>query len=191
LHKFEAVKKEAEKLRIPAVTIEAAQYLRTLVKITRSLRVLEIGTGNAYSSLCIESVLPDDGLLVTVENDLRRIKFAIKNINDYSNGQISLVAGDGQSVFRISEYFDFIFIDGRKYEYPQYLKLIDEVLKPGGTFLIDNAFFQEMIFNENPPERFSRFVPKLREMFELLLKDKNIEYSILDNFDGMVLGWKK
>ena len=190
LKEFEAVRIEAEKLRIPAVSIEASQFIRTLVKTTHSKKILEVGTGNGYSSLCIESVLPSDAFLVTVENDLRRIKFARKNIEKHSNGQIFLVAGNGQSVFKTHEYFDFIFIDGRKYEYPQYIKLIGEVLKPNGTFLIDNAFFQDMIFCEKPPERFSRFVPKLREMFELLLKDYSIEYSILDDFDGMVLGWK-
>lgn len=191
LSEFEKVRIQAGRHHIPAVSLEAAQFLRTLVKITRPAKILEIGTGNAYSTLCMEQALPENSLIVSVENDLRRIKLAARNIRDYSSGKISLIAGMGQKVFREKACFDFIFIDGRKNEYPEYLSLIRLNLAPSGVFLIDNTFFKDMIFDESPPEQFSRLVPRLREMFQQIIRDDRIEYSILDCFDGMILGWKK
>ena len=184
------VKEEAEKLGIPAIEGELGQFLAFLLKLINPSLVLEIGAGNGYSSLWLEKGLKkDDALLITVERSRERAEYAKNNIQKNSQGKIQLLYGNALNIFKEKEIFDFIFVDGRKNEYPQYLKLVKRLLKKDGIFVIDNVYFHDYLLISSPPKRY-RFLPHLKRMLELLKNDESLEFTLLNDFDGLIIGTK-
>lgn len=49
------------------ITRDTGEFLAVLVKATKSMRILEIGTSNGYSTLWLASALPEDGTVKTIE----------------------------------------------------------------------------------------------------------------------------
>jgi caffeoyl-CoA O-methyltransferase len=78
-----------EKLEIPQMTtgrIEA-RLLKLLARLVSAKRILEIGTFAGYSALSMAEALPEEGELVTCEEDPEAIAFARKYFDLSANGK--------------------------------------------------------------------------------------------------------
>ena len=126
--------------------------LEFLIKLTGAKRVLEIGTFIGISAMTFAKALPADGRVVTIEKFDHFAEIAIKNFaaNGFAE-KIELLQGDAIKVLGgLSEVdpFYFIFIDGNKENYTDYLKLAEPLLAAKGLIIIDDAFFHGDVLNE-------------------------------------------
>ncbi len=118
------------------------RLLRILTEAVNAQRVVEIGTANGYSGLWIcLGLKTTGGRLITHEIDpgmaaLARENFKRAGIADL----VTIVEGDAhQTVTRLKEPIDILFIDADKPGYPDYLTKLLPLVRPGGLILADNV----------------------------------------------------
>ncbi|CAL1534381.1 unnamed protein product [Lymnaea stagnalis] len=124
------------------------QFLKSLVSIHNAKRVLDIGMFTGYSALSMAEALPADGQVVTIDQDEYLKEFVGEALLSKSphHKKINIVIGKApellQQMVDNKEVFDIIFLDADKSEYPVYFKFAFELnlLRPGGTVLVDNAY---------------------------------------------------
>jgi len=164
------------------------RFLKLLVSLSCSKKVLEIGTFTGYSALCIAEGLPDDGELITLEASAVNAKMAAKNFANSRHGKkIKLIIGPAaKTLDQISGPLDFVFIDADKQNYPLYYDRTIELLKPGGILLVDNALWSGEVLS--PDNESSKAIDLLNKQ---ILADSRVENVMLTIRDGINLVRKK
>ena len=90
---------DAERDGVPIIRPETESFLRTMLKITRPERILEIGTAVGYSSIMMAKTC--DARIETIENYEKRIPIARKNIGAAGlTDRIRLIEGDAGQVLK-------------------------------------------------------------------------------------------
>jgi predicted O-methyltransferase YrrM len=129
--------------RMLNITRDTGEFLAVLVRATKAVRILEIGTSNGYSTLWLASACELAGAHVTtVELSAYKIGLAAEN---FRRGRmerfISQHQGDATTFLSAaaSASFDFIFLDSERSEYVGWWPDLKRVLVPGGLLVVDNA----------------------------------------------------
>ncbi|XP_055896784.1 O-methyltransferase MdmC-like isoform X2 [Biomphalaria glabrata] len=134
------------------------QFLKSLVSIHKCKKILDIGMFTGYSALSMAEALPADGKLITLDQDIY--------LKELVEGQFFKQSPHGKKIeIRIGpaintvkkltadgEQFDIIFLDAHQGDYVEFLEYIfgQNLLVPGGTLLIDNAFVYGTGYTSNP-----------------------------------------
>lgn len=120
---------------------EDGRILRLLTEAVGAKHVVEIGTSNGYSGIwfCL-ALRTTGGKLTTHDIDEGRASLARENFKRAGvDDMVTLVMGDAhQTVTRIKEPIDVLFIDADKEGYPDYLKKLLPLVRPGGLILSHN-----------------------------------------------------
>ncbi|XP_033736137.1 O-methyltransferase MdmC-like [Pecten maximus] len=121
-------------------------FLKTLVGMSNSKRVLEVGLFTGCGALAMAEALPADGKVVTCELSEYVGDVARKLVDQSPHGKkIEILIGPAKgSLEQLAverQQFDMVFIDANKEGYIDYYKIImdNDMLTPRGTILIDNA----------------------------------------------------
>lgn len=128
----------AERDSVPIVHWEAGRFLATLCRATDP-RVLEVGTAIGYSALHIAEAL-EHGRLVTLEIDPARAATARGFLDDAGVGdRVEIVEGDArQTLPELEGPFDVLFLDAKKDQYRDYLRLAEPLLSERALLVVDN-----------------------------------------------------
>jgi len=120
---------------------EDGRILRLLTETVGAKNVVEIGTSNGYSGIwfCL-ALRTTGGKLTTHDIDEGRASLARENFKRAGvDNMVTLVMGDAhETVTRIKEPIDVLFIDADKEGYPDYLKKLLPLIRPGGLILSHN-----------------------------------------------------
>ncbi|MBI4158656.1 class I SAM-dependent methyltransferase [Candidatus Woesearchaeota archaeon] len=117
---------------------ETAEFLFRLLRGRDPYRILEIGTSNGYST-CWMGLACSDAKITTIEKDSKKIKLAQENFKKLKLKNIEILEGDALDILhRLKEKFDFVFIDGTKNEYVEYLKALNKKLNKNAIIVADN-----------------------------------------------------
>jgi predicted O-methyltransferase YrrM len=120
-----------------------AEFLHLMVKATRAVHVLEVGTSQGYSAIWMGLALEETGgRLTTIEIDTGRHSVARKNVQDAGlAGRITLIRGDAhREIAGFRGPVDFVFLDADKGGQMDYFKkLYPKKLAPGGMIAVHNA----------------------------------------------------
>lgn len=125
-----------------SVPPEDGRFLRILAQSTGAKTVVEIGTSNGYSALWISMGLQNTGgKLTTFEIDAEKVKMARANFKDAGvDNIVTVVEGDAhQKIKDLKGPLDLVFIDAEKEGYPDYLKQLLPLVRPGGLILAHNT----------------------------------------------------
>ena len=117
------------------------RLLRILTEAVKAKNVVEIGTSNGYSALWICLGLnATGGKLITHEIDADSAALAQANFRRAGvEHLVTVVLGDAhQTVTRLKEPIDLLFIDADKPGYLDYLNKLLPLVRPGGLILADN-----------------------------------------------------
>lgn len=139
----ETWEREHSFLQIP---LSEAKFLSLFVKATKAKKVLEVGTFRGWSAAWIARALPSDGVLYTIDHDVRieaeaRELWKKLGLTEKIDFRITK-ATEGLLDFKENaDSFDLIFIDAGKSEYKEYLDLAYGILNEGGTLLADNTLW--------------------------------------------------
>ena len=90
--------------------------------------------------------------------------------------------------------FDFIFLDGPKRQYIDFLPYLKDMLAPGGILLSDNVLFHGFV--EGLPRltrkhRAYGIATHMNKFLDELMADNDFESVILEIGDGVALSVKK
>jgi predicted O-methyltransferase YrrM len=134
-----AVKAGALYANVPA---SDGRMLRLLAETTNAKHVVEIGTSTGLSGLWFCMALEKSGgKLTTFEYDAGRAATARKHFREAGVERlVTLVEGDAhQTVARLKEPIDIVFIDADKEGYIDYLNKLAPLVRPGGLILAHNS----------------------------------------------------
>jgi caffeoyl-CoA O-methyltransferase len=173
-----------EKLEIPQMTtgrIEA-RLLKLLARLVSAKRILEIGTFAGYSALSMAEALPDEGELVTCEEDPVAIGFARKYFDLSANGKkITQMEGPAlESLKSIEGPFDMAFIDADKENYSNYYETILPMIRSGGLIAVDNVLWSGRVLD--PKDKSDKAIHQFNER---VIQDERVESVLLTVRDGL------
>jgi caffeoyl-CoA O-methyltransferase len=164
------------------------QFLKMLVRLTSSRRILEIGTFTGYSALMMADGLPDDGHLITCEIDPEAEAIARRYFAESPNRhKIELRMGPAlQTIEQISGPLDLIFIDADKPNYRNYYQACLPLVKPGGLIIADNVLWSGKVID--PKEENDHAIVAFNRHVQA---DSRVENVCLTVRDGIMLMRKR
>jgi len=154
------------------------RFLFALVAPQTDCEVLEIGGSRGYSTIWLAAGARYlGGRVLSLENDPRKIDAWRRNVAEAGlDDWAELVEGDAfESLRRIDDVFDVVFLDAEKEDYEQLFALAREKLEPGGIVVADNV-----LSHPDPLARYSaaRQADPLLESVTLPL-DRGLELSVV------------
>ncbi|MFQ5598121.1 MAG: O-methyltransferase [Nitrospiria bacterium] len=164
------------------------RLLKLLVQLIQPKWVVEVGTFTGYSALSMAEGLPEDGRIITCDNDpaAQKVAQAAFDASPYAS-QIELRKGEAIDTIRqLDAVIDFSFIDADKVMYPEYYEAILEKTRSGGVILLDNMLQSGRVLN--PEDKNARVIHELNEM---ICKDNRVENVLLTVRDGVQLVRKR
>ena len=164
------------------------QFLQFLVKFVGAKRVLEIGTFAGLSAIMLAHALPSDGQVITIEKFPKFANLAKENIrrNGFES-KIEVITGDARSLIagdEVAGSFDFVFVDGDKGHYLDYVKFALSRLSANGLIAIDDVFFQGDVFNDPPTTEKGRGV---KEALDWVTNQPDLASSVVPLANGVML----
>lgn len=167
------------------------KILEMLCWMIKPQRVLEIGTFTGYSAICMATAMSEGTELHTIDiND---------EISHISNKYIELSGLDkivklhiGSALDvapKLGGYFDLVFIDGDKREYPQYYQMLfDNMLVKSGSFILaDNVLWDGKVVDNSEKNLKDKYTQGVIKLNDIVVNDSRVEVVILPIRDGISL----
>lgn len=166
------------------------RLLSMLSKMKRPQRILEIGSFTGYSLICLAEGLKKKGSICSIEKN--------DELEDTLREHISRAGLEEQTDLRIGdalhilpglqkEYYDLIYIDGAKEEYPDYYRLSKTLLASDGVIIADNVLWDAKV---RQPGR-DKKAQAIHHFNELIQNDPEVDNLILPFRDGLMMITKK
>ena len=172
---------------------EQGQFLEIIVKISQSNKCLEIGRFTGLSTLCMAKGLPETGSITTIDNSDEFLPIAQKywQMAGVSNKIVSIIGAGAevmQSFIDRQYFFDLIFIDADKDNYPNYYELSLPLLRPNGIVIIDNMLWHGDVADDTKTDKETRTIRTLNQSIQ---SDERVDFSLLPLSDGLSFIRKK
>ncbi|MCR4651939.1 MAG: O-methyltransferase [Lachnospiraceae bacterium] len=125
---------------VPIIRKDMQSFMRYMMVAHNPTNILEVGTAIGFSALLMSEYAPD-AHITTIENYDKRIPVARDNFLRFGKSdRIQLIEGDAAEVLpKLTDTFDFIFMDAAKGQYINYLPDILRLLPAGGILVSDNV----------------------------------------------------
>ena len=176
---------------IPVLLPESAALLKQIVSLLKPKKSLEIGTAIGYSS---QLILRNGGeRLFTVEIKEGLVDKAKEYFSRAGlKSRATVFTGDASEILPLMEgNFDFVFMDGPKTRYIEYLPHIMRMLNAGGVLFCDNVMWNGMVTgDEETPRKKSTIVNGLDRFISAVCDDERLMTSLLPVGDGISISIK-
>lgn len=172
--------------KIPIVREQTEKLLIDKIKEINPKKILEIGTAVGYSGTIM--LKNSNAVLTTLEIDEERFELAKEKFKEFEvENRVRQVLGDAKEYLKeTQEKFDFIFLDGPKSHYIEYLENLTEMLNTNGAIFADNVLFRGLVLSEEePPKKYRTIVRNLRKFLKQLEKSEKLSTKIYEIEDGI------
>ena len=190
---FIEMEKYAEENHVPIIEPEVAQLLKVQLKINKPKNILELGTAIGYSAL-IMAQAHEGANITTIERRPDMIKLAEDNIAKTSyKDRIKILEGEAEEVLvRLTEEYDFIFLDAAKGQYMEFFNLCIKLLKPGGIIISDNVLFKGMVASDDLVIRRKKtIVKRLRAFLKYINDIEGYTSCVIPIGDGVAITYRE
>ncbi|MBR2933940.1 MAG: O-methyltransferase [Clostridia bacterium] len=188
-----ALSKKIKAQGIPTVLPITLNELLLTLSIKQPLSILEIGTAVGLSGSAM-LLTCKNAHLTTIEKDEDSFNQAKNTFESFGlSDNVKQFLGDAGDIIRfLDTQYDFIFLDGAKARYFDYLSDLKRLLKPNGVLFADNVLFRGYIdggikFNH----RDNTIVRNMRAFLSDFINDKNYICTIHEKGDGILVAYKK
>ena len=172
------------------------RFLKMLAGALSPARILEIGTFTGYSAVCLAMALPEDGHLDTLEVNDELEELILEGFSRAGlEKKISLVTGDAKETLAglrkeiledgTRQKYDMAYIDADKREYPEYYRLVFDMIRDGGYILADNVLWDGKVCQSPLPR--DRQTQGIAEFNDMVAADPRVESVIHPVRDGLNL----
>lgn len=184
------MRKEYKAQGIPTILDESLNLLLLTLKIKKPKKILEIGTATGMSGICMLDAC-NDAQLTTIEANEQSYREAKRNFEKHNHlNRATLYFGDAGDIIRFLEGgYDFIFLDGAKARYYDYLPELKRLLGKNGVLFADNVLFRGLVEAQKVPHRDMTIVRNLRAFIDELTQDENYTTSVIDVGDGVLIAY--
>ncbi|MBR5586349.1 MAG: O-methyltransferase [Clostridia bacterium] len=178
---------------IPIISPEVAQLIRLLTEMTKSEKILEIGSAIGYSSILFAG-FSENMKITTIEMDEERAAQAEENISRAGmEKRITLLKGNALEVMdELDEQFDLVFVDAAKGQYNNFLPKCLRLLKSGGILVSDNILYRGTVAETGfIPRKHRTIIVNMKEYLKKISEDEKLTTSIIPIGDGVAVSLKK
>jgi predicted O-methyltransferase YrrM len=173
----------------PIIEDEIARLFKLLLKITRPMKILEIGMNIGFSTTSMALAVKEfGGTVTTLEMDPEVAEVARKNFEREGVAEnIEIVIGDAYEILPSieTERYDVVFQDSTKRGYPLMLNDCLRILKKGGLLLVDDTLWPVTRSEEEWNESFEGI-----DKFNRILVENEVESTILPLGEGCTIAVK-
>jgi len=164
------------------------QFISTM--ISPSL-ILELGTFTGYSAICLAQGLSQNGKIITIEknDELHLIAQKYFKKSNLSKKIEQLFGSALDTIPKVPDNIDLVFIDADKREYMKYYEAIFPKVKKGGYILADNIFWNGKVIEKVDPK--DEYTKGVIEFNEFVRKDTRVDKITLPIRDGIMILRKK
>lgn len=188
-----SIREFAKERHIPLLREDTERLLNVIVSIKKPLKILEIGTAIGYSGALMLSCSPSAKLHTIEKNDesieLAKAHFEEKGLSE----RVRIFEGDAEEIIPLlTGPYDFVFMDGPKGKYIEFLPFISDIITVGGVMVCDNVLYKGLV--ENMPKTGHKHITIARNMRAFL--DKITRSALWDTVvlrvgDGVSVSIKK
>ena len=136
--------REQAKLRgEPILRDKSFELLKETVTQKQPNKILEIGVNLGLSGIAM-LLCSQNAHLTGLEIDEQKVGLAKENYRKFGvDDRAKIFIGDAAEIIpQLTGKYDFIFLDGPKGHYHQYLPYLLDILEKGGTLFADNVLFR-------------------------------------------------
>lgn len=171
----------------PSVGKEIGNFLYFLAVLTKSKKILEVGTSIGYSTSWLAmAAKKNSGQLETIESAERLILEAQNNIKLMELSEyVNFHHGYGEDIIPgFIENFDFIFIDSATKSYDLLYEISLNKLRQGGLLI-----FEDILFSVTGKRKIQK---EIMNKFNIKVKNDNrVEKTYLNIGDGLLICFKR
>ena len=181
------IKKYGNENNVPITLDDTLSFICKTINENDSKQILEIGTAIAYGSISIAENTNCEHI-DTLEINEDRYNLAKKNIYEHNlENKITCYLTDAIKYLKnCNKKYDFIYLDGPKGQYINYLPYLVKILNKGGIIIADNLHFHGMVTGEIPVSRGCRSMIKgLKNYIEEITNNPIFETEIHNIGDGI------
>ncbi len=166
------------------------RFLAFLTGISGANRVLEIGTFVGYSALCFAEALPQEGRVITIDQDPVIAAVAQRYFSQIPYGRkITLKIGKALDLIRrLKGPFDLVYIDADKVNYSRYYDTVFDKVPTGGLIVADNLLWSGAVLDKRVNDADTK---ALRLFARKVRADSRAESILLTVRDGLLLVKKR
>ena len=191
----EAIAREALERNIPIIKKETKALLKTLLIAKQPRAILEVGTAVGYSALLMAQAMGKDCRITTIEKYGPRILEAKENFARAGmEDRICLLEGDAGEILKgLTGPYDFIFMDGAKGQYLNWLPDILRLMPEGGMLFSDNVLQNgDVVQSRYAVERRDRTIHgRMREYLYQIKHTEELESAVVPIGDGVAVSVKR
>lgn len=180
------IRREGEENFVPVMKADSASLLRQIVALKNPKKILEIGTATGFSGMVMLEVAKE-AHLYTIEHNESRVEKARENFKKagiYDRATF-FVGNVHELIDFVSGEFDFLFFDGPKSHYLEFLLKLRPFLKSGAVVMCDNVLFRGIIEEKQETKRRMRTIAgNMREFLDYITGDEWIS-TVYDIGDGV------
>lgn len=183
---------DAYKREIPVSGDETLCYILTQIAAVNAKNVLEIGTATGVTAAAVLETC-GGAHITTIERDRAFYDEARQNFQTLGlSERVTQIYGDaGEVLPRLSDGYDFIFLDCAKVQYIKYLPDLKRLLKSGGTLFADDVLLYGYVTGEVPtPPKRKMLVAHIEEYIQAVTGDSGLITSIVNIGNGVALSVK-
>ncbi|MBE7083023.1 MAG: O-methyltransferase [Clostridiales bacterium] len=187
---MERILKMREKAKLdnePILRDQSFKLLLETVKIKKPSKILEIGVNLGLSGIAM-LLTSENSTLSGIEIDEEKIALARANYKEFGvDNRAKIFQGDASEIIPVlTGEYDFIFLDGPKGHYYEYLPNLLSVLKKDGILFADNVLFRGFVGGKvKTPHRYNTTKNSMEKFLNAVTNDKNLKTVVYDIEDGV------
>ena len=171
----------------PILRDKSFELLLQTIAQKKPKTILEIGVNLGLSGIAM-LLTEKDAKLTGIEIDEEKVVLAKQNYKTFGvEDRAKIFLGDASQIIPIlTGKYDFIFLDGPKGHYYEYLPHLLNALNVGGTLFADNVLFRGYVDGKvKTPHRFNTTKNSMERFLKAVTETSDLQTQIVDIEDGV------
>ena len=172
---------------VPVMRAESSAVLGQIVRIKQPKSILEVGTAIGYSGILMLEA-SEGAHLTTIEYNESRVQEAKQNFAAAGmSDRVTQFTGDVKEILPfVSGQFDFVFLDGPKGHYGEFVDILKPHLVDGAVIVCDNVLFRGYLDDPKAcPRRMKTITANMKEFLVDMTKAQDFDTVVVENGDGL------
>lgn len=187
MHRIYDLRESAKKEGEPILRDKSFELLLDTIKREKPKKILEIGVNLGLSGIAM-LLTEQSASLTGIEIDEEKIALAKENYKTFGvSDRAKIFQGDASEIIPVlTGEYDFIFLDGPKGHYFEYLPYLLEILAVGGTLFADNVLFRGFVGGRvKTPHGYNTIRNSMENYLKEITTRKDLQSQVLDIEDGV------
>ncbi len=187
IEEIKKLREQAKERGEPVLRDKSFELLLSEVSEKKPKKILEVGVNVGLSGIAmlLTSIKSN---LSGIEIDEDKAKIAKDNYKKFGvEKRAKIFLGDaGEIIPILTGKYDFIFLDGPKGHYYEYLLHLLPLLNEGGILFADNVLFRGYVDGKvKTPHRFMTTKHSMEKFLNVITNSPNLKTTIYDMEDGV------